>query len=90
MNSTLLISVARPKEVDIKRARGRGGAIAFATSQPTSSGIKMKTTRIFVTLAALFVFGRVDCGDPWGENLQPRLRANFLSQKSGKARTRFC
>ena len=49
------------------------------------SGIKMKTTRIFVTFAALSVFGRVDCGDPWGENLQPRLRANFLSQKSGKA-----
>ena len=46
----------------------------------------MRNTRTFITLATLFVCGRVDCGDPWGENLQPRLRANFLSQKSGKAR----
>ena len=44
----------------------------------------MKSTPILVALAALLVLGRVDCGDPWGENLQPRLRANFLSQKSGK------
>jgi len=42
----------------------------------------MKSTPIVVALAALLVLGRVDCGDPWGENLQPRLRANFLSQKS--------
>ena len=46
--------------------------------------MNVKSTPILVALAALLVLGRVDCGDPWGENLQPRLRANFLSQKSGK------
>ena len=48
---------------------------------------------IAVTAAAAFLMASADASssgyvpsaaDPWGENIQPRLRVNYLSQKSGK------
>ena len=28
----------------------------------------------------------LSASDPWGEHIQPRLRVNYLSQKSGKTK----
>ena len=37
-----------------------------------------------VLLLTTLGLGLAKAGDPWGEHISPRLRVNYLSQKSGK------
>ena len=37
-----------------------------------------------LALALLTTTRMASSSDPWGENMTPRLRVNYLSQKSGK------